>query len=213
MRSEAIGLLFALGGLQAATAADLQVRFTDANGEPVADAVVVARGEAAAGGGETKAATIDQIDKTYVPHVLAIEAGTPVSFPNSDDIRHHVYSFSAAKTFELPLYKGTPAEPVPFDEPGVVALGCNIHDFMRGYIYVTDSPLFAVSAADGVARIETLPAGTYRVSVWHPRLKDGEPPPRTIELAEGEPATLAVRLELKPGLMIQRPSSVRRRRY
>lgn len=209
-----VGLLaLAAGDWVAARSGDLEVRFADAKGEPVEHAVVVVHGATVAGGGGTKTATVDQIDKSFVPYVLAVAAGTRVSFPNSDDIRHHVYSFSDAKTFELPLYKGTPAQPVLFDEPGVIALGCNIHDFMRGYIYVTDSPLFAVSAGDGVARVAELPIGTHSVSAWHPRLKGNEPAPLTVEIVAGETSTLTVRLELKPDLQIQRPVGTRRKKY
>ena len=84
---------------------------------------------------------VDQIDKEFVPYVKPVRTGSFVQFPNKDHIRHHVYSFSAPSKFELPLYMGTPAQPVLFDKPGVVKLGCNIHDWMIGYVYVTDSPL------------------------------------------------------------------------
>lgn len=206
-------LPLALGGWGVARAGDLEIRFKDAKGKPVEHAVVVAHGAKTGVGAEgAKSATIDQIDKSFVPHVVVVVPGTRVSFPNSDDIRHHVYSFSEAKTFELPLYKGMPAEPVAFDEPGVIVLGCNIHDFMRGYIYVADSPLFAVSARDGVAKIAELPAGTYRVSIWHPRLA-GDRPPRTVEIGEAETAKLAVALDLEPDLRAPRAAGGRRRRY
>jgi hypothetical protein len=95
-----------------------------------------------------------------------------VSFPNRDDIRHQVYSFSPAKRFELRLYKGTPSEPVLFDKPGLVVLGCNIHDWMVGYIYVTDDPWFAVSDATGTLHLDALPAGRYQVTLWHPQMID-----------------------------------------
>lgn len=85
--------------------------------------------------------------------MLPVYVGTRVTFPNRDNIRHHVYSFSSAKKFELPLYIGTPAAPVVFDKPGVVALGCNIHDWMLAYIYVLTTPHFAKTAADGKARL------------------------------------------------------------
>lgn len=206
-------LALELGGAGIAAAGEIEVRFTDTKDEAVEHAVVVAHGEPPAAPTGASTATIDQVDKTYVPHVLVVEAGTRVRFPNSDDIRHHVYSFSEAKKFELPLYKGTPAEPVLFDQPGVVVLGCNIHDFMLGYLYVADSPYFAVSAEQGVARIPELPAGAYEVSIWHPRLKGEAPPPRTVEVVDGEMATIAVELDLKPDLQIQRARGARRKRY
>ena len=83
---------------------------------------------------------VDQINLEFVPHVKPVVVGSPVYFPNKDDVRHHVYSFSPAKRFELPLYSGTPAAPVVFDRPGIVAIGCNIHDWMLGYIYVAETP-------------------------------------------------------------------------
>jgi plastocyanin len=152
----------------------------DEKSRPVRDAVVIARsaddvkGEPAVG----DIATIDQKGKEFIPHVSAIRAGTKVQFPNSDNIRHHVYSFSPAKKFEIPLYKGTPANPIVFDVPGVVVLGCNIHDWMTAYVYVSDVPYLAVTTKDGTATIKELPPGTYGVEVWHPQMK-GTPTPRS----------------------------------
>ncbi|HET6656118.1 MAG TPA: methylamine utilization protein [Gammaproteobacteria bacterium] len=114
---------------------------------------------------------MDQHDRQFVPHALAIEVGTAVQFPNSDNIRHDVYSFSPAKVFELPLYAGTPAQPVIFDKPGVVVLGCNIHDWMLAFIDVVPTPYFAQTDATGAARIENVPAGRYRLTVWGPRIQ------------------------------------------
>ena len=91
-------------------------------------------------------AVVDQVDKEFTPKVNAILVGTSVIFPNHDNVRHQVYSFSPAKRFELPLYAGVPAQPVVFDTPGVVVLGCNIHDWMVGYVYVSESPYFAKTA-------------------------------------------------------------------
>jgi hypothetical protein len=106
--------------------------------------------------------------------VMAVQAGTAVSFPNSDNIRHHVYSFSPAKKFELPLYSGVPAEPVVFDKVGFITLGCNIHDWMIAYIAVLPTPYFQVTRQDGRAVLKDLPAGQHTVRVWHPALK-GQP--------------------------------------
>ncbi|WP_159437658.1 methylamine utilization protein [Ferrimonas marina] len=116
-------------------------------------------------------AVLDQIDRQFKPYVLAIQAGQRVSFPNSDSIKHHVYSFSDPKTFELRLYKDKIPEPLEFETPGIVALGCNIHDWMIGYIYVAESPWFGISAADGEIGID-LPAGEYRLKVWHPLMQE-----------------------------------------
>jgi hypothetical protein len=159
-----------------ACAGELYAFIKDQNGQPVEDAVVLAT---PIGGNQPplhKQARdeMDQIDKEYVPHVKVVMLGSKVYFPNKDDIRHHVYSFSPNKVFELPLYSGTPAEPVLFDKAGPVTLGCNIHDWMLGYIYVADTPYFAKSAKNGQAHIPDLPPGEYSVRVWHPDMKSGE---------------------------------------
>ena len=100
--------------------------------------------------------------------MLTVPKGTRVNFPNLDRTRHHVYSFSEPKPFELKLYVGTPQEPVLFDKPGIVALGCNIHDYMQAFIYVSDSPHARVTDSEGQASFTGLPAGNYRLRVWHP---------------------------------------------
>lgn len=169
--SRAALLLAAAGPASAAT---LEVAAYQADGRPVADAVVTLRGLADAPQGVLKA-DMDQRGQRFAPHVLAVHTGTQVRFPNSDNIRHQVYSFSAAKRFELRLYEGTPTDPLLFDKPGVVVLGCNIHDWMLGYIYVTDDPRFGVSNAQGRVHLEQLPAGDYHLTLWHPQLAGMQP--------------------------------------
>jgi plastocyanin len=144
----------------------------DAQGQPVAGAVLSLSGPAQVK--PSAAAVMDQIDKQFVPAVLAVATGTAVSFPNRDDIRHQVYSFSPAKRFELRLYEGTPSAPLTFDQPGLVILGCNIHDWMLGYVYVTDDPWFGVSDAEGRIHLDA-PAGQYPATLWHPALVDMQP--------------------------------------
>lgn len=161
----------------AVLAGEVHALVRDKAGKGVADAVVVASPANKVGkkaGAATTTAVVDQVNKEFVPYVLPVQVGTAVSFPNKDDIRHHVYSFSPPKTFELPLYAGNPAAPVVFDKPGVVALGCNIHDWMISYIYVVESPYFAKSGADGKASLTDLPAGDYTLRIWHPRLEGKE---------------------------------------
>jgi len=102
--------------------------------------------------------------------VTVVTVGTPVDFPNFDTVRHHVYSFSPTKTFELKLYAGTPQAPVVFDKPGIAVLGCNIHDKMAAWVVVVDTPLHTRSAATGKAKIEGVAPGNYRLRVWHPGL-------------------------------------------
>lgn len=154
-----------------AAAAPFQAQVLDQQGQPVVDAVLTLQGPPGKSSITAKA-DMDQRNKEFVPHVLAVHTGTNVTFPNSDNIRHQVYSFSPAKKFELRLYEGTPAAPLVMDKAGLVVLGCNIHDWMLGYIYVTDDPWFAVSDAKGQISFADLPTGRYRVTLWHPQNAD-----------------------------------------
>src|SRR4051812_22805467 len=177
-------------------AGSLSVVVKDASGAPVSDAVVYA--ESGNTAPVSKQAIIDQRDKQFVPYVTALQVGTAVLFPNKDNIRHHVYSFSPAKKFELPLYSGVPAEPVVFDKEGFVTLGCNIHDWMIAYVAVLSTPYFQVTGDDGLAHLKDLPGGHYTVCVWHPSLKGspenlGQP----VDLSGGGTKDLLFNLELK----------------
>lgn len=143
-------------------------------------------------------AIMDQVDFEFMPHILVVQSGTVVEFPNSDNVNHHVYSFSPAKSFELPLYKGSVHPPLIFDEAGIVTLGCNIHDGMLGYILVVDSPWFARTDAAGVATLKTLPEGRYRIRVWTPRIgKPGLPAGQEIDIPATGDAALTFRFEDK----------------
>ena len=148
----------------------LETFVKDERGKPLSDAVVsLTQVGGTAPPPRPASAVMDQQNRTFVPLVLAVPVGTAVTFPNRDNIRHHVYSFSSPKRFELPLYMGTPAAPVLFDKPGVVVLGCNIHDWMVGYVVIVPTPYFAKSDATGGARLRDLPAGAYEVRAWHPQ--------------------------------------------
>jgi plastocyanin len=139
-------------------------------------------------------AVMDQRNLAFVPRVLAIGVGTHVEFPNNDSVSHQVYSFSPAKRFQLPLYKGQPHPPITFDRAGLVVLGCNIHDVMVGYIYVTDAPYFGTTEEGGL-QLKGLPAGDYRVTLWSPFIAD--PPAsltRTVHVEGSEPAIMHVQL-------------------
>jgi plastocyanin len=209
-------VMFILMLAPCARAGDLRATVHDARGAALADAVVVAVAEgASAETPRSRVEQVEQIDLEFVPHVKAIQAGTAVSFPNRDSVRHHVYSFSPAKRFELPLYVGTPAQPVVFDHPGIVTIGCNIHDWMVGYLYVSPSPHFATTGADGSARIAGLPAGRYTVRIWHPRLTSQEhETERRLELGATEGAELAWVVVLKPETRVRRaPAPGRAGRY
>lgn len=177
----------------------LQVTVRDDKGRPVPDAVVFLESpEASRAVRPMSGPEMGQKDKHFVPDVLAVTRGTSVQFPNRDTVRHHVYSFSPAKRFELKLYIGTPANPVTFDQPGVVVLGCNIHDDMIGWILVLDTPYFSASASTGVARLADVPEGTYRLRVWHSQLPVGTPALDLPQRVEGAAVAAAVTLK---GLM------------
>lgn len=178
MRHVFISLLLVLTALHGtvASAAGLTAEVVDAQGKPLADAVITLRGATPPPAGSLKA-DMDQRDQQFAPYVLAVHTGTQISFPNSDHIRHQVYSFSTPKRFELRLYGGTPSDPVLFDKPGVVVLGCNVHDNMIGYVYVTDDGWFGVSNAKGSLTLDQVPAGHYTVTLWHPQAADMLPLP------------------------------------
>lgn len=160
-----------------APAGSLEIAIRDPGGRGVQDVVVVAVPAVAGHAQPARApeATMDQQGRRFVPQVLVVRTGTVVAFPNSDTVSHQVYSFSPARRFQLALYKGEAHPPLTFDKPGLVVLGCNIHDEMIGYIYVTDSPWFAKTGADGTAAIRDVPAGSYRLEVWGPRVADPAP--------------------------------------
>lgn len=140
----------------------------------LAGAVLVATAEDGqpAGSLQSGAVTMVQANRQFDPFILPVPRNVPVSFPNHDDTAHHVYSFSPVGAFELPLYKGDSPAPITFTRPGVVPLGCNIHDWMIGYIYVVDSP-FYTQLENGSARFDNLPEGRFEITLWHPAL-DGQ---------------------------------------
>lgn len=178
-RTKRIGRLLVLVAMLLASpiyAASLQITVTNAEGRQVENAVVYATPRDPATKARMQQSTntmIDQVDKEFIDHVTPVMVGTAVSFPNNDKIRHHVYSFSPAKTFEILLYKDKLPNPVVFDKPGVVVLGCNIHDWMSAYVFVADTPFFAVTRKSGAVVLKGLPAGAYDVEVWHPGLRVG----------------------------------------
>ena len=158
----------ALGGM-------VTVNVTTRSGATAQDTVIVFDALDAAPPTSHDAASIDQINQRFMPRVSVVRTGTEITFPNSDRIRHQVYSFSPAKRFTLKLYAGSPKTAVTFDQPGLVVLGCNIHDKMVAFVGVVDSPYFIKTPESGIATL-TLPAGRYRLRAWHPHAIVAIPP-------------------------------------
>lgn len=180
-----------------ASAAPLQVQVIRAGGQPVADAVVFLESrDAKAAARPLQGVEIAQQNKQFAPTVTVVTVGTQVQFPNRDTVRHHVYSFSPAKPFELKLYAGTPANPVLFDKPGVAVLGCNIHDTMAAWVLVLETPYFARTDAQGRARFDDVPAGTWRLRGWHADLPVGAPASDQALVTGSAAQQVALRLEL-----------------
>ncbi|MDX6770437.1 MAG: methylamine utilization protein [Elusimicrobiota bacterium] len=182
-----------------AGAASLTATVLDAKGKPVEDAVVFLAEVKGKHKAPSKPAVMDQVGKVFVPHVLAVVVGSKVDFPNKDEIHHHVYSFSKTKRFDLPLYKGKPQAPIVMDAPGVVKLGCNIHDWMQGYIFVAQNPYFALTGKDGKAALAGVPAGEFKVGVWSPRRKQPvEESYQAVTLAKKDAKSVTFKLKFGP---------------
>jgi plastocyanin len=211
LMASVLGLAFT--ALAHAQTAEIAASVTDQQGRPVVDAVLVA---VPVDGNmrspqRPRDGSIDQVDKEFFPRVTIVPVGAAVIFPNHDDVRHQVYSFSPAKRFELPLYAGVPAQPIVFDKPGVVVLGCNIHDWMVGYVYVSESPFFAKTDKHGKAVLSELPARAYVVRVWHPQLEMSEDAThKTIDLSRDRRIEAAWTVKLKREVRVRRAPTAER---
>jgi plastocyanin len=185
VRTVSIALLLAAGLAQAST---LNVVVTDEAGQPLPNAVVILD----PAGAKLPVKPMAQVDvsqakRQFNPQLTVVTVGTPVNFPNFDTVRHHVYSFSPIKTFELKLYAGVPAAPIVFDKPGAAVLGCNIHDQMAAWVVVVDTPYFARTAANGQAKIEGIAPGSYRLRGWHAGVPEGKAPaPQPLTVGAGD---------------------------
>lgn len=177
-----------------AQAATLTVNITSGSGAAVEDAVVyLMSNQTMKSPVRVPNARIDQINKTFVPPISVVQTGTRISFPNKDNIRHHVYSFSKAKKFEIKLYADTPAKPVLFDQPGYVVMGCNIHDNMIAHMLVVDTPYFAISDKRGVAQIMDVPPGEYSMIAWYYMRPDLDAAVTTLKLKVDQTQTLVIK--------------------
>lgn len=159
-------------------AATLQVQVRDRSGQPLNNVVITVNNEQHAASNDLhKSATdhnfiMDQVNLRFVPQLLVVPVNASVNFPNSDTVSHQVYSFSKAKSFQLPLYKGKSHAPITFDKPGLVVLGCNIHDGMIGYIYVTDARWFGETDNTGMLTLPNVNAGKVSITIWSPLVAD-----------------------------------------
>lgn len=162
-------MLLALGLFLSGNALSVTLEIKQSNGEP-AQGVVVTLANDTATPVQAGVQEMGQRKRQFDPHILIVQKGATVSFPNYDDIKHHVYSFSAAGSFEKELYKGRESSPEVFNTAGIVELGCNVHDWMLGYVYITDTPLFGKTDENGVLTLSNVPDGNYNITIWHPRL-------------------------------------------
>lgn len=205
MNIRRLPVLFALAAATLAAAptpATLTIHARTPKGEPVADAVVSLHPlDGAAVPPPTAAGEVAQQNQEFTAYVTVVQAGTRVVFPNKDTVQHHVYSLSKARKFELPLYNPGQNESIVFDTPGLVTLGCNIHDWMLAYLVVVPTPWFAKTDAQGLATV-TAPAGRYRLELWHPRLSAALAQEITLTAAATDQRDFA--LTLKPDRRIRR---------
>lgn len=218
LRSTARALMigFALSS-PALAGADLRVDLRDQNGEPVADAVVsvtpLSPDVAVPVRAPALTKSIDQRNEAFVPFLEIFRPGDRLVFHNNDDTRHHVYSFSPIKSFEFVLAKGETSAPIELDKAGVFAVGCNIHDAMIAYVYISDAPWIGRSDQRGIVRIDGLPPGAFSVSVWHAWQELGkEQPPRRITI---DPVVTSVGAEFTLSLVPDRrePGNLERSTY
>ncbi len=191
-------------------AASVSITVQAPDGRPVFGAVITIHSLGPEGHSSPAThAVMDQLNRAFDPDLLVISVGSTVDFPNSDSVSHQIYSFSPAKRFQLPLYRGNPNPPVHFDQPGVITLGCNIHDEMLAYLVVTDAQFFGRTDPSGSWTAE-IPRGKYRVSVWHPRMADdAHELDRELMVGQGDRANLTLHLAkpLRPAALGNRPHS------
>ncbi|GJQ58300.1 MAG: hypothetical protein D8M57_05685 [Candidatus Scalindua sp. AMX11] len=115
---------------------------------------------------------LDQLNLTFVPHVIAVQKGTTIDFPNSDSVRHNVFTPpDCCRQFNLGTYDVGVVKSVTFEESCDVPILCNVHAEMSSFVVVLDNPYFSVTEKDGVYTIENVPPGTYKLTAWHEKLQ------------------------------------------
>jgi plastocyanin len=179
----------------------VKIALKDMRDSPVAGAVVMLEpsdGRSLPSRLAKRDIAVDQIDREFVPKITIASLGARLTFPNRDVVQHSVYSFSKAKTFEIPIYAGDSPQVFTLDKAGVITLGCNIHDWMVGYVVVVDTPIAELSKADGLISLVDVPRGKYSMRVWHPQNKTGDYV-QSIDIADPEQ-----RIEIKLDLTVPR---------
>lgn len=163
------------GGAYAAAqgAASVRVQVVDTNGMPVRDAVVELHSARRSSGPIRFPWKMGMAQKSlqFTPGTLVVAQGSTVAFPNLDQVRHSIYSFSKPARFEIDLYGRDQTRTQSFPIIGTVKLGCNIHDDMRGYIRVTDTPFAGKTDNNGYVTLRGMPTGSASLTVWHPQLR------------------------------------------
>lgn len=214
----ALFLLSLSGASFDSSAESISIELNDSEGNPIENGVVeilLPENLQASFQGSTNV-EVDQFDKEFVPHVSAVVVGNQVSFPNSDDILHHVYSFSPLNTFNIPLYGKNQQKEYSqaFDQTGVVEIGCNIHDWMLAYVYVAETSLNGITNSAGLVKLTDLPTGEFQLRIWHPRLADEDvASTRAIEVVQGQDLDLQISLQLQRDRRVRRAPSSKRSRY
>jgi plastocyanin len=185
-----------------AGAAVVEVQAQGSDGKPLPETVVFLESrEAKAAARPLAGVEIEQDKRRFTRRVSVVTVGSEVTFPNRDSVRHHVYSFSPTKTFELKLYTGKPANPVLFDKAGIAVLGCNIHDNMVAWVVVVETPYHGVADASGALRLDNVPPGNYRLRTWHPGLPPGAPAADEALVVAASGAHARVKLPLAAGAL------------
>ncbi len=171
-------ILCSLSTLSISYAEHLNVVVTDSNGKKQDQVVIFLEPQSQLGKvSKPVDIIIDQRDKEFIPFVTVVQKGTSIRFPNSDAIRHHVYSFSKQFNFQIPLYGNVEPKPIQFNTSGVIPLGCNIHDWMKAFVFVSETPYFSLSNKSGAAKVNNIPKGKYLAKLYHPSMKNWKSQP------------------------------------
>jgi plastocyanin len=177
----------------------LQVHITDVDGNSVSNVVVYLQNhETAAMPQAHHNHEIEQRDKMFAPYVSVVRQHEAVVFTNHDDITHHVYSFNAPARFDFRLQRDASNSVTEFAEPGVIAMGCNIHDWMSGYVMVVDTPFYTVTDEQGIAMFADVPASEYQLVAWHPQMAKDEVADRHVVIAAASAINLQFTRPMAP---------------